>query len=44
MPLNKVDIFTYLLSNENKHVFNITAGLIKHFNDVRELMLHNQHV
>lgn len=41
--LNKIDKFIYLLSNENDNVLTITAGLIRHFNDIRELMLQNQH-
>ena len=30
MSLNKIDAFIYLLSNENKQVLTITAGLIRH--------------
>ena len=41
MSLNKIETFIYLLSNGNKPV--LTAGLIRHLNDIRELMLQNQH-
>ena len=41
MSLNKIETFIYSLSKGNKPV--LTAGLIRHLNDIRELMLQNQH-
>ena len=43
ISLNKIDTFIYSLSNENEQVLTITAGQIRHFNDIRELMFHKKH-